>query len=185
MKVGPLTVVAIAVVAGGLGVLASLFVAGVLAADRTGRALGVSDHGGIVWDEMVAMWLVLAFTPPTLLWQAVAAQPQAQTCLGHTVQGWAQEGDGVALQLSHGATASGRLLLGCDGLWSRVRVPLLGDTLPVPTGHIAYRGLVDQSGLPAAQRQGWRLPYLTLRRGILGEQAWLAWADEVALALKA
>ena len=39
--------------------------------------------------------------------------------------------------------------------------------------------------LPAAQRQGWRLPYLTLRRGILGEQAWLAWADEVALALKA
>lgn len=24
-----------------------------------------------------------------------------------------------------------------------------------------------------------RLPYLTLRRGIIGEQAWLAWADEV------
>lgn len=88
-----------------------------------------------------------------LLWQAVAAQPQAQTCLGHTVLGWAQEGDGVALELSHGATASGRLLLGCDGLWSRVRVPLLGDALPVATGHIAYRGLVDQSGMPAAQRQ--------------------------------
>ena len=37
-----------------LALLASLFVAGVLAAERTGRALGVSDHGGIVWDEMVA-----------------------------------------------------------------------------------------------------------------------------------
>lgn len=55
-----------------LALLTSLFVAGVLAAERTGRALGVSDHGGIVWDEMVATWLVLMFTPPTLLWQALA-----------------------------------------------------------------------------------------------------------------
>ena len=43
-----------------------------LAAERTGRTLGVPDHGGIVWDEMVAIWLVLAFTPATLGWQAVA-----------------------------------------------------------------------------------------------------------------
>ena len=55
-----------------LALLASLFVAGILAAERTGRALGVPDHGGIVWDEMVATWLVLMFTPATLLWQAVA-----------------------------------------------------------------------------------------------------------------
>lgn len=55
-----------------LAFLASLFVAGVLAAERTGKALGVPDHGAIVWDEMVAMWLVLLFTPPTLMWQAVA-----------------------------------------------------------------------------------------------------------------
>jgi PadR family transcriptional regulator AphA len=41
----------------------------------------------------------------------------------------------------------------------------------------------DYLALPAEQRQGWRLPYLTLRRGILGEQAWLAWADEVAVEL--
>jgi phosphatidylglycerophosphatase A len=55
-----------------LALLASLFVAGILAAERTGQALGVSDHGGIVWDEMVATWLVLVFAPKTLLWQAVA-----------------------------------------------------------------------------------------------------------------
>lgn len=89
----------------------------------------------------------------TLLWQAVASQPQVQVTLGQTVLGW-QVGEGaVSVQLSDGATAGAPLLLGCDGLWSRVRVPLLGDTLPVPTGHIAYRGLVDQSALPAAQRQ--------------------------------
>ena len=55
-----------------LALLASFFLAGVLAAERTGRALGVPDHGGIVWDEMVAIWLVLLFTPAGLLWQVVA-----------------------------------------------------------------------------------------------------------------
>jgi len=55
-----------------LALLASFFVAGVMAADRTGRALGVSDHGAIVWDEIVAFWLVLFFAPATLGWQAVA-----------------------------------------------------------------------------------------------------------------
>ncbi len=55
-----------------LALLASLFVAGIIAADRTGRALGEPDHGAIVWDEMVATWLVLLFAPKTLLWQAAA-----------------------------------------------------------------------------------------------------------------
>lgn len=55
-----------------LGLLVVFFAGGVLAAERTGRALGVPDHGAIVWDEMVAIWLVLLFTPQTFVWQAVA-----------------------------------------------------------------------------------------------------------------
>ena len=42
------------------------------ACHRTGRDLGVADHGGMVWDEMVAFWLVLWLTPATLPAQAVA-----------------------------------------------------------------------------------------------------------------
>lgn len=42
----------------------------------------------------------------------------------------------------------------------------------------------DYLAWPDEQRRSWRLPYLTLRRGILGEQAWLAWADEVAQELR-
>ncbi|MBT0963155.1 phosphatidylglycerophosphatase A family protein [Denitromonas iodatirespirans] len=52
--------------------LLTAFVFGIVAADRTGRALGVSDHGAIVWDEMVPFWLVLLFTPDTLAWQLAA-----------------------------------------------------------------------------------------------------------------
>ncbi|MDY0013377.1 MAG: phosphatidylglycerophosphatase A [Rhodocyclaceae bacterium] len=52
--------------------LALAFLLGILVAGRTGRDLGVSDHGAIVWDEMVPFWLVLMLTPPTLPWQGVA-----------------------------------------------------------------------------------------------------------------
>ena len=55
-----------------LGFLVASFFFGIIACERTGRALGVADHGAIVWDEVVAFWLVLFFTPASLLWQAVA-----------------------------------------------------------------------------------------------------------------
>lgn len=49
-----------------------LFIIGVPLCTQTGNALGVSDHGSIVWDEIVAMMLVLVFTPATWLWWCVA-----------------------------------------------------------------------------------------------------------------
>lgn len=48
------------------------FLAGVWVCARTGRALGVPDHGGIVWDEIVAFALVLLFTPTGWLWTGLA-----------------------------------------------------------------------------------------------------------------
>jgi len=55
-----------------LAFLALCFAFGVLACHRTGRDLGVADHGSIVWDEIVPFWLILVFTPPGLLWQGLA-----------------------------------------------------------------------------------------------------------------
>lgn len=40
-----------------------LFLCGIYCCAKTGKALGVADHGAIVWDEIVAIMLVLAFTP--------------------------------------------------------------------------------------------------------------------------
>ena len=39
------------------------FLIGIWACGRAGRALGITDHGGFVWDEVVAIWLVLALIP--------------------------------------------------------------------------------------------------------------------------
>jgi len=49
------------------------FVIGIWACARTARDLGVADHGAMVWDEMVAFWIVLAFVMPTGFWGQFAA----------------------------------------------------------------------------------------------------------------
>lgn len=52
--------------------ITALFILGIWACRVTGNALGDHDHGGMVWDEVVAFLLVLVFTPNNLIWQAFA-----------------------------------------------------------------------------------------------------------------
>jgi phosphatidylglycerophosphatase A len=55
-----------------LALIASLFLLGIWACGVTGRHLGAHDHGGMVWDEVVAFMLVLALVPNELAWQLAA-----------------------------------------------------------------------------------------------------------------
>lgn len=55
-----------------LMLIAVSFAAGVWACGRTARDVGVSDHSAIVWDEVVAFWLVLVFLPADWLSQLLA-----------------------------------------------------------------------------------------------------------------
>lgn len=48
--------------------IAVLFLIGIYLCDITGKNLGVSDHGSIVWDEIVAMMLTLTFAPGQAIW---------------------------------------------------------------------------------------------------------------------
>src|SRR5690625_502072 len=48
--------------------LVAAFAFGVWLCGRTGRRLGVHHHSGIVFDEFVGMWLVLAFVPASAVW---------------------------------------------------------------------------------------------------------------------
>lgn len=47
-------------------------VLGIWVCDVAGRALGVHDHGGIVWDEIAAFLLVLPFAPQDMAGLALA-----------------------------------------------------------------------------------------------------------------
>jgi phosphatidylglycerophosphatase A len=55
-----------------LPALAVAFAAGCVICGTSARRLGVHDHGGIVFDEIVAMLLVLCVTPRTPGWTLAA-----------------------------------------------------------------------------------------------------------------
>ena len=46
-------------------------VLGVYWCDRSSKALGVHDHGGIVWDEFVGYWITMFMAPKGILWMLV------------------------------------------------------------------------------------------------------------------
>lgn len=55
-----------------LGLVGLAFLAGIPICQKASQALGVHDHGGIVWDEFVGIWLVLALVPFHWAWWLAA-----------------------------------------------------------------------------------------------------------------
>ena len=49
-----------------LAIAAAAFLAGIYLCGESARRLGVHDFGGIVWDEIVAMYVTLLVAPPTV-----------------------------------------------------------------------------------------------------------------------
>ncbi len=47
-------------------IIAILF--GIYCCDRAAKELSVHDHGGIVWDEFVGLWITLSVVPITWYW---------------------------------------------------------------------------------------------------------------------
>jgi salicylate hydroxylase len=75
--------------------------------------------------------------------------------LGTAVVGLYADADHVDVQTNANEILQTPLLVGADGLWSRVRpavVPAGLDAAPRATGHVAYRAMVRQMDLPAALR---------------------------------
>ncbi len=91
-------------------------------------------------------------------------QGRVDCWLGQRVQSLAQDEAGVQVQTEDGTRHEAAALLGCDGLWSRVRAELLADGAPVFSGDLAYRGLVRMADLPPDLRRNevtaWLAPCL-------------------------
>ncbi len=47
------------------------FVIGVYFCEKASSALGVHDHGGIVWDEFVGFWITMIAVPEGWLWVVI------------------------------------------------------------------------------------------------------------------
>ena len=87
-----------------------------------------------------------------LLLAAVKEQGLTELRLNTRLASFAESPDGVATTLDDGSALTGQALLGCDGLWSRVRSQLLGPQLVRASGHLAYRGMVRTADLPQVLR---------------------------------
>ncbi len=87
-----------------------------------------------------------------LLAQAVTAEGGVAVLLDTTIDRYEQHGSGIIAITVRGERHEGDVLVGADGLYSRVRQQMLNDGAPHPTVHRAYRALISQSSLPAALR---------------------------------
>jgi 3-hydroxybenzoate 6-monooxygenase len=65
------------------------------------------------------------------------------------VESFTQDNGGVTVTLATGERISGRALIGCDGMWSKIREVIVGDGRPRVSGHIAYRAVLKRDDVPA------------------------------------
>lgn len=88
----------------------------------------------------------------SLLLHAVQQEPSVNLKLNTRLAAYEQTPEGVRVTTEDGAVLPGQALIGCDGLWSRVRAQMLGAQPVRASGHLAYRGMVRRDDVPAAQR---------------------------------
>jgi 2-polyprenyl-6-methoxyphenol hydroxylase-like FAD-dependent oxidoreductase len=79
---------------------------------------------------------------------AVRAMKAGAVKLGHRFVGLAQTGESVEVLFQNGQSAAAALLIGADGIHSKVRETLFGTGLPKFTGCVAWRGLIPMHELP-------------------------------------
>ena len=88
-----------------------------------------------------------------VLIDAVRAHAPGAIRLDARCVGFADDGSAVTLELADGARATGDVLVGADGVHSRIRNILAGDDKAQFTGCMAWRGLVPVERLPAHIRR--------------------------------
>jgi salicylate hydroxylase len=65
-----------------------------------------------------------------------------------TVDSYEDHDNGVTIVLATGERIEGRALVGCDGMWSKIRERIVGDGKPRVSGHIAYRAVLKKDDVP-------------------------------------
>ncbi len=85
-----------------------------------------------------------------LLVKALRQRGDVALNLGNAVTQVSQTESKVTAHLTDGQHPQADVLIAADGAWSALRQQLLHDGKPLPTGHLAYRTMVEQSTLPSA-----------------------------------
>lgn len=65
-----------------------------------------------------------------------------------SVEDFDDDGSAVTVTLKGGERIQGRALIGCDGLWSKIRQSIVADGKPRVSGHIAFRAVLPRNEVP-------------------------------------
>lgn len=88
-----------------------------------------------------------------LLVNACKANPLISMQTNCRVVDYQESTESVRVTTDDGCAYSGVALIGCDGLWSKIRAQLLGDGPPRVSGHIAYRAVLRTEDVPEELRR--------------------------------
>lgn len=122
-----------------------------------GRQVGAVRLGGFAFERYGApYWFIARADLHTALLDAVRAEPSVRLRVGRSLAAIKTVAEGVEASIEGESGASetlqADLLVGADGLWSRVRACLGDDRAPVPSGYVAYRTTVPTAATPPAFR---------------------------------
>jgi len=121
-------------------------------------------------------WMVHRGDFHRVLWQAVERARPGTIHLGSRCVACTDRGDGAVLELEDGRRIAGDVVVGADGVHSRLRAHMFDAARPQFTGLMAWRGIVPMERLPAELRRlvgtNWHGPgghvvTYPLRRGTL------------------
>lgn len=79
---------------------------------------------------------------------ACEAEPSITVRTGCEVVGYEQDGASVSAILRSGERIAGRVLIGADGLKSRIRQQMVDDGAPRIAGHTTYRSVIPTEQMP-------------------------------------
>jgi salicylate hydroxylase len=98
-------------------------------------------------------WLVHRGDFHRVLWQAVERAKPGAIHLGSRCVACSDRGNGIVLELEDGRCVAGDVVVGADGVHSRLRAHLFDAAKPQFTGLMAWRGIVPIERLPEGLRR--------------------------------
>lgn len=114
---------------------------------RTGANIHQTRLGSSINEQFGAPYYhLLRSDLMRLLMDAVVQDARIDLIFGVKVSGFEVQGDAVSVR-SKGASFTGQVLVGADGIHSSIRHGLFGNQAPRFTGQVAWRFLVPAAGL--------------------------------------
>ncbi|PWR20988.1 3-hydroxybenzoate 6-monooxygenase [Zavarzinia compransoris] len=80
--------------------------------------------------------------------RACQNHPNIRLSVNSEVVDYDQDGGSVTALLASGARVTGSVLIGADGLWSKIRARVVGDGQPRVSGHTTYRSVIPTEQMP-------------------------------------